>query len=71
MPRFSEQELKDIEEQTKKAEAEREERRQELENNKKLKELKKKRALQEKFVAPVLLVLTILATLILKLFFGR
>lgn len=71
MPKFSDQELREIQEQTIKDDAEREARRQELENNKKLRELKKKRAQQEKFVAPVLLILTILITLILKLFFGR
>lgn len=71
MPKFSDQELKEIDERTRKIEEEREERKQEAENSKKLRAIKKKRAQQEKMVAPILLALTIIISILIKLIFSR
>jgi hypothetical protein len=66
MPKFSKEELQKINDRTEGIEAKREEKRLAREEKQKQKELKKQRELREKLVGPILLILTILITLLLK-----
>lgn len=68
MPKFSKEEIQEINDRTEKIEAEREEKKLAREEKKRQKELKKQREFREKLVGPILLVLTILISLILNIF---
>jgi cytoskeletal protein RodZ len=71
MPKFSKEELQEITDRTEQIEAKREEKRLEREEKRKEKELKRKREFREKLVGPILLMVTIIVTLILKFFSGN
>lgn len=68
MPKFSKEELQEINDRTEKIEAEREERNLAREEKKRQKELKKQREFKQKLVGPFILILTIIISLILKYF---
>jgi len=67
MPKFSKEELQEINDRTESIEAQREEKRLAREEKQRQKELKRQREFREKLVGPILLILTILITLLLKL----
>ncbi|NCN03927.1 MAG: hypothetical protein GW942_02535 [Candidatus Pacebacteria bacterium] len=67
MPKFSKEELQEINQRTENIEASREEKRLAREEKQRQKELKRQREFREKLVGPLLLILTILFTLLLKL----
>lgn len=71
MPKFSNEELQNIQDRTEKIEAKREEKRLEREERKRQKELKKQREFREKLVGPILLILTIIITFLIKVFSGK
>jgi hypothetical protein len=64
MPKVTAEELEEIAERTERIEEEKEAKRLAREEKKFQKELAKKRATQEKFVAPILLIVTILVSII-------
>ncbi|HYD34952.1 MAG TPA: hypothetical protein VD999_02700 [Vitreimonas sp.] len=64
-------ELEAAEERAQEIEDEREAKKAEREEKKRLKELKKKREAQEKLVAPFLLFLSIVVSLVLYIIYGR
>jgi uncharacterized membrane protein (DUF106 family) len=67
MPKFSKEELQEINDRTESIEAKREEKRLAREEKQRQKELKRQREFREKLIGPILLILTILITLLLKL----
>jgi hypothetical protein len=71
MPKFSKDELQEKMDSTREIEAKREEKDIERQRKKKQKELKKQRETREKLVGPILLILTIFITLLIKLFFKK
>ena len=68
MPKFSKEELQEINDRTEKIEADREEKRLAREEKKRQKELKQQREFRQKLVGPILLIITIILSLILKYF---
>ncbi|MDH5533391.1 MAG: hypothetical protein OEX81_03125 [Candidatus Pacebacteria bacterium] len=73
MPKFSKskEEIQDIQVRTEKIEAQQEEKRLEREERKRQKDLKKQREFREKLVGPILLIITIVITLLIKMFSAK
>lgn len=71
MPKYSQQEIQDIQDRTEKIESERMERERLRAEKKKLKEIQQKRKVWEKLIAPILLVLTIFITFLIQAFWSK